>query len=63
MTFGEVVYKTRKEKGITFGKLADMSGVTVPTIARIEKSDTSASFKKIEKVCEALELKATIQVQ
>lgn len=62
MAFGDIIKQTRKQKGLTQVQLAEQSGVTSPTVARIERSDNSASFKKIQKVCECLELKADIVV-
>lgn len=62
MNFGDTIKKKRKEKGLTQIDLAELANITTPTLVRIEQSDTSASFKKIEAVCEVLGLDVRIVV-
>ena len=58
--FGERVYATRKGKGMTQEMLAEVAGLSVASIRRIEAGDT-VSRRTIEAIEEALHITFNIK--
>lgn len=51
---GEIVLRTRKEKGITRRQLSEMSGVSVNTIKTWEQGVSTMTIENADKVFKAL---------
>lgn len=58
----QLVY-SRKKKGITQSKLAEMTGLKQSAIARLEKEGSVPRLDTITKICDALGLKLTLTDQ
>jgi transcriptional regulator with XRE-family HTH domain len=62
LTFGAIIRKARKERGWSQTELGEKSGVSRPTIARVE-SDSDVTTATLAKIAQALgltlELKGT----
>lgn len=54
---GEILRKTREEKGLTQKQLAEKSGVSLNTIYNAETSRTVCNIDTYRKICGALGLK------
>jgi len=57
------VRKACKENGLTQTKLATITGLSRPTVIRIWHGDPKVSLHAFVKVCKALGLELTINVQ
>ena len=60
--FGRNIYYLRQEKGVTQKEMADILGVGVTTLRKIEKEDTSVRINgsMVCRVCNAYELSADV---
>lgn len=56
---GTLVRKLRSDKLITQQQLADLAGIRVETLCRLELGKRAAHFKTIHKLAEALNIPAT----
>ena len=54
MTVGERIVETRKAKGISQKQLAEMTGIPIQTLFRIEKGG-NITIANMQKIAEALE--------
>jgi transcriptional regulator with XRE-family HTH domain len=54
MHIGQVIRYFRKTYGVTQPILSEWSGVSVPTIASLEKGNTSTSFDNVMKILSVL---------
>lgn len=57
----DVITRTRKAKGLTQQELADMCGLEQSALSKIEREGL-CSFKNLDKICEALNIKIKIEV-
>lgn len=53
---GEILRRTRQERGLTLDQLAKASGVSRAAISKIERGDSGASTPVLGKLAEALDL-------
>ncbi|HEY4062342.1 MAG TPA: helix-turn-helix transcriptional regulator [Puia sp.] len=53
---GKRITTLRKSKGLTQVKLGEKCGMKRPSMNRIEKGKTNATFLTLRKVCKALEI-------
>ncbi len=60
MIFGQNVQKIRKERNISQEKLAELAGLHVTYIGRIERQKQNISIDNIEKISDALNVSAAI---
>lgn len=60
--FGDVIRKARKDRGWTQAELGEKSGVSRPTIARIE-ADSEVTTTTIAKVARALGLTLQLRIE
>jgi len=54
--FIENLRKLRKEKGLTQEKLAEKADINEKYFGKIERGESSPTFNKIIKICNALEI-------
>ena len=50
-------WQVRKERGITLVKLAEMTGISKPTLNNIENKKTSPTLDQLEKIAIALNVR------
>lgn len=62
MTVGERIVEARKSKGITQKALAEMTGIPIQTLVRIEKDRTGLKSNVLEKISVALQIKPSVLV-
>ena len=54
-TVGEAIARLRKEKGMTLGKLSELSGISAVEISMLEKGERKPWSSTIAKLAKALE--------
>lgn len=59
MTTGENIRTIRKQKGISQQKLADLSGIGIASIQRIEYGQFTPKKETVHKIAKALEVEDT----
>lgn len=57
-SIGKIISKTRKQKGLSQEKLAELSKVNLRTIQRIESDENNPRFITLDLICNALEIDA-----
>ena len=57
--FGKNIKIARSEAGLTQKQVADKAGIHVNYYARIERGEENPSFKALEKIIKALEVKSS----
>jgi len=59
LDLGEMLRKTRKEKGVSISELAKKTGYTKSFISQVERNKTSPSINSLMKLASALEIRLT----
>jgi len=57
-TVGELIYKKRKEKGLTQSQLGEMLGVSNKAVSKWENGESYPEFSAIQPLCEILSISA-----
>lgn len=57
--FGATLRQRRKAKGLSQVTLAERAGVSLETVARVERGQSGASFEVVERLAAALDVKPT----
>ena len=55
-SIGEIIIKTRKIKGFSQEKLAELSNINLRTIQRIESNENEPRGKTLSLICDVLEI-------
>lgn len=56
ITFGQCIAELRKRKGLTGRQLAELAGLSHPTVGRIELDDLAPTKRVAEKLADALNI-------
>ena len=59
----ELIYKKRKEKGLTQSQLGEMLGISNKAVSKWEKGESFPEFSAIQPLCEILGITADELVQ
>lgn len=62
-TIGKEIRERRKELGITQPELAELAGVNVNTVVRLERGVTNPTLEVLVRIGEALGMEVTMQVK
>ena len=63
MTFKETVRKRRKVLGISQQDLAEMSGISLPTVKDIERGTANPSLSTMLKILDVLGMEMTFRIR
>jgi y4mF family transcriptional regulator len=62
-TIGKAIRERRKELGITQPALAELAGVNVNTVVRLERGVTNPTLEVLVRIGEVLGMEVTMQVK
>jgi transcriptional regulator with XRE-family HTH domain len=63
MSIGSVIKQRRKALKITQPRLAELAGISVNSLYRIERGEANPTLKLIEKIAGALGLELKLEIQ
>jgi y4mF family transcriptional regulator len=61
--FGNIIKERRKSLGINQSDLAEIAGISINTIYKIERGQTNATLEVLEKILDVLGLEIKLEIR